>query len=53
MRRAEREQTMPPLLMTTMFSILLNLFVPHANVALPHVTPVVKISNIAVEISYD
>jgi len=44
---------MPPLLMTTLFSIVLNLLVPHANVTLPHVTPVAKIQNIAVEISVD
>jgi hypothetical protein len=44
---------MPPLLMTTLFSILLNLFVPHANVTLPHVAPVSKIMNVAAEISFD
>ena len=32
---------MPPLLMSAIFSMLLNLLAPHSNVALPHVAPVV------------
>ena len=46
----QKGDEMPPLLMTTLFSIMLNLLVPHSNVALPHVS---KIDNVVSEISFD